>query len=129
MRNLVTAAVVALLALSNLAMDCAGGTNECSPPEGSTLSSRTLYCQEGERGYCREGGHQGDTVWEADPCPSGTSCEMANGEATCAPWTDATSSPDVTPETAGPDTTPLDATPPDIGAGSSPDGDASAPQG
>lgn len=61
---------------------CSGSEKECDPPPGVHLEE--LYCQDGVRGYCREGGHAGDTVWEEEPCPAGAVCMMEENEAFCA---------------------------------------------
>ncbi|MBI5502842.1 MAG: hypothetical protein HY907_21535 [Deltaproteobacteria bacterium] len=75
--------VVLLSAPGLVGMDCWGGTNECDPPDGANLFEEALYCRSGVRGFCREGGHQGDTVWEARPCPDGSTCTMRNDRAVC----------------------------------------------
>ena len=66
-----------------LGMDCWGGVHECDPPEGTPLAAETPYCNAGVRGYCREGGHQGDTIWVEEPCPEPSACTMRDGSAVC----------------------------------------------
>lgn len=86
--------LLALLSLVSLtAMDCWGGVSECSPPEGASLYSETLYCKDGERGFCRGGGHQGDSIWEPRPCLADSECTMVDGTATCM-LPDGTAAPD-----------------------------------
>ena len=111
MKTFITLLCAGLLVTLLTAMDCAGGTHQCSPPEGTVLGE-ALYCKDGARGICDEGGHQGDTVFRPDPCPDGTQCVMSNDKAMCEPFSDASTS-DSTTSDASLDA-PSDTTPPDV---------------
>ncbi len=83
MRRLMFGLLLLLMASLSTGMDCWGGVYECYPPEGLVLGEGQYYCEEGERGYCRVGGHPGDTVWEDALCPEGSECAMVDGLGTC----------------------------------------------